>query len=68
MPMNLMGLPVACLYRKRRAAARVAVKLGEHDAGNAERVVECVVPRSPRPGRSSRRLTSSISLGLDLVA
>ena len=37
-----MGLPVLAFIGKRRAAARVAVKLCEHDAGNAERIVECV--------------------------
>ena len=36
------GLAGACFYRKRRAAARIAVKLREHDAGDTERVVECV--------------------------
>ena len=39
-PTNLMGLPVAALDGERRAAAGVAVELGEHDAVDAERLVK----------------------------
>ncbi len=39
-PMNLIGLPVTALTRERRAAAGVAVELGEHDAGDVEVFVE----------------------------
>ncbi len=39
-PTNLIGLPVIGLDRQRRAAARVAVELGQHHAGQRQRLVE----------------------------
>ena len=39
-PTNLMGLPVDRADGERRAAAGIAVELGEHDAVDAERLVE----------------------------
>ena len=37
---NMIGWPVTCRDRQRRAAAGVAVELGEHDAGEADAVLE----------------------------
>ena len=42
MPTNKIGLPVTCLHRQRRAAARVAVGLGQDHAGQAQCIVECL--------------------------
>ena len=39
-PMNLIGTPVTCLTRERRAAAGVAVELGHDDAVELQRLVE----------------------------
>jgi uncharacterized protein YbjT (DUF2867 family) len=36
----LIGAPVICAHRQRRAAARVAVQLGQHDAGQRQRLLE----------------------------
>ena len=40
MPTNLMGLPVDGADGERRAAPGVAVQLGEHDAVDAQGLVE----------------------------
>ena len=37
MPTNLIGRPVTCAHRQRRAAARIAVGPGQHDAGERQR-------------------------------
>ena len=42
MPMNLMRLPGDLAYRKRRAAASVAIHLGEHHAGERQLLVKLV--------------------------
>jgi uncharacterized protein YbjT (DUF2867 family) len=36
----LIGAPVICAHRQRRAAARVAVQLGQHHAGQRQRLLE----------------------------
>ena len=40
MPMNLIGTPVTCLTRQRRAAAGIAVELGQDHAVEFQRFVE----------------------------
>ena len=39
-PISLIGAPVTCAHGKRRAAARVAVDAGQHDAGDADALLE----------------------------
>ena len=50
--------------RERRAAAGVAVHLGQDHAGDAERVVEALARSGPRPGRSCRRRRAGSRAGL----